>query len=140
MKNKHRIDLYKKSQQSINSTRSPHDIVRFLMENLLNSMKNVLVYSENLASDDLKDFSKKELAIVKSKNASKALTIIYSLQISLDFDKTPEIAKNLFQIYEFCRVQIIEALLKKTISGLNKAIFALEDILDGWKEIKPESL
>ncbi len=140
MKNKHRIDLYKKSQQSINSTRSPHEIVRFLMENLLNSMKNVLVYSENLESDDLKDFSKKELAIVKSKNASKALTIIYSLQISLDFDKTPEIAKNLFQIYEFCRVQIIEALLKKTISGLNKAIFALEDILDGWKEIKPESL
>ena len=140
MKNKHRIDLYKKSQQSINSTRSPHEIVRFLMENLLNSMKNVLVYSENIESDDLKDFSKKELAIVKSKNASKALTIIYSLQISLDFDKTPEIAKNLFQIYEFCRVQIIEALLKKTISGLNKAIFALEDILDGWKEIKPESL
>ncbi len=140
MKNKHRIDLYKKSQQSINSTRSPHDIVRFLMENLLNSMRNVLVYSENIESDDLKDFSKKELAIVKSKNASKALTIIYSLQISLDFDKTPEIAKNLFQIYEFCRVQIIEALLKKTISGLNKAIFALEDILNGWKEIKPESL
>ena len=140
MKNKHRIDLYKKSQQSINSTRSPHEIVRFLMENLLNSMKNVLVYSENIESDDLKDFSKKELAIVKSKNASKALTIIYSLQISLDFDKTPEIAKNLFQIYEFCRVQIIEALLKKTISGLNKAIFALENILDGWKEIKPESL
>ena len=86
MKNKHRIDLYKKSQQSINSTRSPHEIVRFLMENLLNSMKNVLVYSENIESDDLKDFSKKELAIVKSKNASKALTIIYSLQISLDFD------------------------------------------------------
>ena len=140
MKNKHRIDLYKKSQQSINSTRSPHDIVKFLMENLLNSMKNVLVYSDNIEKDDFKDFTKKELAIVKSKNASKALTIIYSLQVSLDFDKTPEIAKNLFQIYEYCRVQIIEALLKKTISGLSKAINALEDILDGWREIKPESL
>ncbi len=140
MKNKDRIDLYKKSQQSINSTRSPHDIVKFLMENLLNSMKNVLVYSDNIEKDDFKDFTKKELAIVKSKNASKALTIIYSLQVSLDFDKTPEIAKNLFQIYEYCRVQIIEALLKKTISGLSKAINALEDILDGWREIKPESL
>ena len=140
MKNKDRIDLYKKSQQSINSTRSPHDIVKFLMENLLNSMKNVLVYSGNIEKDDLKDIPKKELAIVKSKNASKALTIIYSLQVSLDFDKTPEIAKNLFQIYEYCRVQIIEALLKKTISGLSKAINALEDILDGWREIKPESL
>ena len=140
MKNKDRINLYKKSQQSINSTRSPHDIVKFLMENLLNSMKNVLVYSDNIEKYDFKDFTKKELAIVKSKNASKALTIIYSLQISLDFDKTPEIAKNLFQIYEYCRVQIIEALLKKTISGLSKAINALEDILDGWREIKPESL
>ena len=140
MKNKDRINLYKKSQQSINSTRSPHDIVKFLMENLLNSMKNVLVYSDNIEKDDLKDFTKKELAIVKSKNASKALTIIYSLQISLDFDKTPEIAKNLFQIYEYCRVQIIEALLKKTISGLSKAINALEDILDGWREIKPVGL
>ena len=140
MKNKDKINLYKKSQQSINSTRSPHDIVKFLMENLLNSMKNVLVYSDNIEKDDLKDFTKKELAIVKSKNASKALTIIYSLQVSLDFDKTPEIAKNLFQIYEYCRVQIIEALLKKTISGLSKAINALEDILDGWREIKPESL
>ena len=140
MKNKDRINLYKKSQQSINSTRSPHDIVKFLMENLLNSMKNVLVYSDNIEKDDFKDFTKKELAIVKSKNASKALTIIYSLQVSLDFDKTPEIAKNLFQIYEYCRVQIIESLLKKTISGLSKAINALEDILDGWREIKPESL
>ncbi len=140
MKNKDRINLYKKSQQSINSTRSPHDIVKFLMENLLNSMKNVLVYSDNIEKDDLKDFTKKELAIVKSKNASKALTIIYSLQVSLDFDKTPEIAKNLFQIYEYCRVQIIEALLKKTISGLSKAINALEDILDGWREIKPVGL
>ena len=138
MKNQDRIDLYKKSQQSINSTRSPHDIVKFLMENLLNSMKNVLTYSENIKKDNLKDLSKKELAIVKSKNASKALTIIYSLQVSLDFDKTPEIAKNLFQIYEYCRVQIIQALLKKTISGLSKAINALEDILDGWREIKPE--
>tara|TARA_B100001540_G_C15342347_1_gene433034 strand:+ start:49 stop:471 length:423 start_codon:yes stop_codon:yes gene_type:complete len=140
MKNKDRINLYKKSQQSINSTRSPHDIVKFLMENLLNSMKNVLVYSDNIEKDDFKDFTKKELAIVKSKNASKALTIIYSLQVSLDFDKTPEIAKNLFQIYEYCRVQIIEALLKKTISGLSKAINALEDILDGWREIKPVGL
>ena len=140
MKNKDRINLYKKSQQSINSTRSPHDIVKFLMENLLNSMKNVLVYSDNIEKDDFKDFTKKELAIVKSKNASKALTIIYSLQVSLDFDKTPEIAKNLFQIYEYRRVQIIEALLKKTISGLSKAINALEDILDGWREIKPVGL
>ena len=81
---------------------------------------------------------KKELASFRSKNASKALTIIYSLQISLDFDKTPEIAKNLFQLYEFCRVQIINSLLNKTKTGLIKAIEALKEIFDGWLNIDPE--
>ena len=138
MKNKHKIDLYKKSQQTINSTRSPHEVVRFLMENLLSSMKNVLKYSTEVHLEDNIEFSNKELALVKSKNASKALTIIYSLQISLDFDKTPEIAKNLFQIYEYCRVQIINTLLKKPSSALKKAINALQDILDGWLEIKSD--
>ena len=138
MKNKHNIDLYKKSQQSINTTRSPHEVVKFLMENLLNSMQNVLIYSNEIQQGDNKELSKKEIAVMKSKNASKALTIIYSLQISLDFDKTPEIARNLFQIYEYCRIQIIKTLLKKSSSALSKAINALQDILDGWLEIKSE--
>ncbi len=136
MKNNDQINAYKKAVNTLNSTRSPHEIVRFLMENLLNSMKNVRMFcDENNENND--KLSKKQIALVKSKNASKALTIIYSLQVSLDFDKTPEIAKNLFQIYEYCRVQIIDTLLKKTIDGLNKAIEALQEILDGWVEIKP---
>ena len=78
-----------------------------------------------------------ELVSFKSKNASKALTIIYSLQVSLDFDKTPEISRNLFQLYEFCRIQIINSLLKKTKTGLIKAIEALKEILEGWLNISP---
>lgn len=142
MKNNYNINLYKKSQQSVNITKSPHQIVKFLMENLLNSMKNVVYYDRELNSNllknkKLKTNKAKELAQIKSKNASKALTIIYSLQVSLDFDRTPDISKNLFQIYEFCRIEIINTLLKKTISGLNRAIDALQEILNGWKEIKP---
>ncbi len=142
MKNNFNINLYKKSEQSSNITKSPHEIVRFLMENLLKSMENIQNSDRNIDENhiDLNIFSemdKKELASFRSKNASKALTIIYSLQISLDFDKTPEIAKNLFQLYEFCRVQIINSLLNKTKSGLIKAIEALKEILDGWLNIDP---
>ena len=43
----------------------------------------------------------------KSKNLSKSLSIIYGLQTSLDFDKALEIANNLFQLYEYCRHEII---------------------------------
>lgn len=142
MKNNFNINLYKKSEQSSNSAKSPHEIVRFLMENLLKSMESIqnCENTENKNKSDrdtLVEMNKKELASFKSKHASKALTIIYSLQISLDFDKTPEIAKSLFQLYEFCRVQIINSLLKKTKSGLIKAIEALKEILEGWLIIDP---
>lgn len=142
MQNNFNLNLYKKSEQSSNATKSPHEIVRFLMENLLKSMKNIQDCDKNIDKNTselstLAEMNKKEIASFKSKNASKALTIIYSLQISLDFDKTPEIAKNLFQLYEFCRVQIINSLLKKTKSGLMKAIEALKEILDGWLNIDP---
>ena len=142
MKNDFNINLYKKSEQSSNSVKTSHEIVRFLMENLLKSMKN-MQNCENLSDDfiektnDQDKMSKKEVAAFKSKNASKALTIIYSLQVSLDFDKTPEISRNLFQLYEYCRIQIINSLLKKTKTGLIKAIEALKEIIEGWLNINP---
>ena len=135
MTNNFNINLYKKSQQNSNSTKTPHEVVRFLMENLLNSMKSLQSTLQITKGSDIENLTKKQLASFQSKNTSKALTIIYSLQVSLDFDKTPEIAQNLFQIYEYCRVQIINALLKKTKTGLVKAIEVLNDILDGWSNI-----
>ena len=135
MTNNFNINLYKKSQQNSNLTKTPHEVVRFLMENLLNSMKSLQSTLQITKGSDIENLSKKQLASFQSKNTSKALTIIYSLQVSLDFDKSPEIAQNLFQIYEYCRVQIINALLKKTKTGLVKAIEVLNDILDGWSNI-----
>ena len=135
MTNNFNINLYKKSQQNSNLTKTPHEVVRFLMENLLNSMKSLQSTLQITKGSDVENLTKKQLASFQSKNTSKALTIIYSLQISLDFDKSPEIAQNLFQIYEYCRVQIINALLKKTKTGLVKAIEVLNDILDGWSNI-----
>ena len=114
MTNNFNINLYKKSQQNSNSTKTPHEIVRFLMENLLNSMKGLQSTLQITKGSDIENLTKKQLAAFQSKNTSKALTIIYSLQVSLDFDKTPEIAQNLFQIYEYCRLQIINSLLKIT--------------------------
>ena len=135
MTNNFNINLYKKSQQNSNSTKTPHEVVRFLMENLLNSMKSLQSTLQITKGSDIENLTKKQLASFQSKNTSKALTIIYSLQVSLDFDKSPEIAQNLFQIYEYCRVQIINALLKKTKTGLVKAIEVLNDILEGWSNM-----
>ena len=49
----------------------------------------------------------------KSKNISKSLSIIYGLQTCLDFDKAFEIASNLFQLYEYCKQEILKGFTKK---------------------------
>ena len=133
MNNNFNVLSYKKVQETLNSSKSQYEIVKYLMENLLNSMKSLI------PSDKKKEIDKKQYAMLKSKHASKSLTIIYSLQVSLDFEKAPKIAQNLFQVYEYCRVQIINILLNKTVEGLIRAIEALEDILDAWSNLKTKS-
>ena len=71
----------------------------------------------------------------KSKNLSKSLSIIYGLQTSLDFDKALEIANNLFQLYEYCRQEIIKGFSQKIEGGIIKAIDIIKQIMEGWEEI-----
>ena len=129
MNNNLNVLSYKKVQETLNTSKSQYEIVKYLMENLLKSMKS-------LVPNPIDKKTNKEEALIRSNHASKSLTIIYSLQISLDFEKAPKIAQNLFQVYEYCRVQIINILLNKVEHGLKKAIEALEDILDAWKSLK----
>lgn len=72
----------------------------------------------------------------KSSSFSRALTIIYSLQSSIDFEKDLGVAKNLFQIYEFTRVSLIEEFKSCKIGKSLKALTALSEIRDSWKSIK----
>ena len=66
---------------------------------------------------------------------SKSLSIIYCLQTSLDFDKALEIANNLFQLYEYCRHEIIKGFSQKIEDGIVKAIDIIKQIMNGWEEI-----
>ena len=63
------------------------------------------------------------------------LTIIYSLQVSLDFDKAPDISNNLFQIYEFCRQQILKFIKSQSTEGLIRSKNLINDILQAWNSI-----
>ena len=144
MTNNEYINAYKKTQQSSNTVITSHEIVRSLMKELLNSMqKIVLDIQEDRKKEDLsnlmnKDFKIKKV-IKKSKNLSKSLSIIYGLQTSLDFDKALEIATNLFQLYEYCRNQIIKGFSQKIEDGIIEAIDIIKQIMDGWEEIPSDA-
>ena len=140
MNNNEYINAYKKTQQSMNSISSSHEIIRSLMKELVNSMKKIVIDIQD-ERDKLNNFSSlnkesiKNKALKKSKNLSKSLSIIYGLQTCLDFDKALEIATNLFQLYEFCREQIIKGFSQKIEGGIVKAIGIINQIMEGWEEI-----
>ena len=73
---------------------------------------------------------------IKSNSFSKSLTAIYILQSSLNFDQGEEIATNLYDIYEFCKNGIMKGFTKRDSKLVYDAIPPIDEILDGWKQIK----
>ena len=115
--------------QSLSETDDPHQIILTMLEALIKSM-NIFVLNINI-----RDGGNQEL---KSKHFARALTIIYALQSSLDFEKGEAIATNLFQLYEFARQQMITDLGKGIAEGTPKAMHALSEIRDAWQAIGAE--
>ena len=91
-------------------------------------IKSIEVYVENL------DLREADLDL-RSKHFSRALTIIYSLQSSLDFEKGGDIADNLFQTYEFARQMIIGSIKDMDETGPKRALALLTEIREAWAQM-----
>ena len=140
MTNSQYIDAYKKTQQSSSAVTSSHEIVRTLMKELVNSMQKIVFDIQDDRKRKHDQYLIDKVFIEnntrnKSKNLSKSLSIIYGLQTSLDFDKALEIANNLFQLYEYCRHEIIKGFSQKIEDGIVKAIDVVKQIMEGWEVI-----
>ena len=137
MSYKEYITAYEKTKFSTLSNTSSHEIVRELMFQLSNYLQKIAIDINDYSTSSTKsqNTSKKEKALKKSKNMSKCLSIIYGLQTALDFDKAPEIAENLFQLYEFVRQQVIKGFSSKDAAGITQASEIILEILSGWKDI-----
>ena len=135
------IDVYKKVVKSGDLQKSPYEVVKLILNELSRTMQ---IISDDI--DKKKEFisnnKNEDLVIVQksiSKNVSRSLTTIYSLQTSLDFDKGGKIATGLFQLYEYCRLQIISGFTKSVNNGIIKAKDALDQILLAWNNMNVKS-
>ena len=137
MSYKEYITAYEKTKFSTLSNTSSHEIVRELMFQLSNYLQKIAFDINDYSTSPAKfqNTSKKEKALKKSRNMSKCLSIIYGLQTALDFDKAPEIAENLFQLYEFVRQQVIKGFSNKDAAGISQASEIILEILSGWNDI-----
>ena len=108
------------------SSLNPHKIIE---EVLVDLKKNMETLAYSLDHEPV-------VSSIKSNSFSKSLTAIYILQSSLNFDEGKEIAENLYNIYEFCKDGIMKGFTKRDSKLVYGAIPPIDEILDGWKQIK----
>jgi len=108
------------------SSLNPHKIIE---EVLVDLKKNMETLAYSLDHEPV-------VSSVKSNSFSKSLTAIYILQSSLNFEEGKEIADNLYNIYEFCKDGIMKGFTKRDSKLVYDAIPPIDEILDGWKQIK----
>ena len=108
------------------SSLNPHKIIE---EVLIDLKKNMETLAYSLDHEPV-------VSSIKSNSFSKSLTAIYILQSSLNFEEGEEIAENLYNIYEFCKDGIMKGFTKRDSKLVYDAIPPIDEILDGWKQIK----
>ena len=108
------------------SSLNPHKIIEEVLKDLKKNMETLAYSIDN----------EPVVSSIKSNSFSKSLTAIYILQSSLNFEVGKEIAENLYNIYEFCKDGIMKGFTKRDSKLVYDAIPPIDEILDGWKQIK----
>ncbi len=82
----------------------------------------------------------KEKKIQESHNKIiKAQRIINELMVTLDFEAGGEIARNLYNLYDFIMNELIKANIKKESEGLYNSIEVMQELLDAWRVVIKEA-
>ena len=101
-----------------------HGLVQLLFNELLVAIEETSI---SIELDDL---------AARSASSSKALSILYVLNSSLDFEKGGEVAISLEQLYGWSRRQLIEAIKENSRERLANIRTSIADIADAWASIR----
>lgn len=112
----------KVAQPQPSEIEDPHAVIEVTLRELVRSSQ-VLLAAENADSRG------------PDSHLNRALTAIYILQSSLDFEQGADIAEDLFKLYEFTRLQILKHWRREAGGDLETAVRALEDIHGAWVTI-----
>ena len=104
---------------------SKHDFIKIVLEELSKNLKSLKYSIENEG----------KLSKTKSKCFARIITSITVLTSTLDFENGEPIASNLFNLYDFCRREVLDSYKNLTTKGIDDSIDVIEDILSAWKEI-----
>ena len=120
--------IKKYEQTDLNSkleNASKHDFIKIVLEELSINLKSLKHAIENEG----------KLSKTKSKSFSRIITSIAVLTSSLDFENGEPIASNLFNLYDFCRREVLDSYRNLSTKGIDDSIIVIDDILSAWKNI-----
>ena len=105
------INAYKNaSREAVAESEDPQALIMVLLDELLRAMRAYVTIVEK--QDDAK--------ARKNDNLTRSLSIIYGLLSCLNFEVGGEIAENLFKLYEYSRVQLLNASATGETVGMNR--------------------
>ena len=112
-------------RESAVESNEPHAMISALLNELLKRMN---LFKSNLKGDE---------ATLRKRNEAyaRSISILHALQSSLDFDNGGEIADNLFLLYEFARLQLLESFRTGEMDRIEFAISSLQEIANAWDQI-----
>lgn len=103
------------------SEATPHKLVEMLYDGALKNMNLAKVFMLQ------KDFEKKSIYI------NKALSILASLRTCVDLEKGGDIAKNLYDLYDYCYRRLFESSLKNDTEIVDEIISHIRTVSEAWK-------
>ena len=104
----------------------PHTIISMLFDGIFESV------SVAKGAIGRKDFD------VKSAQLNKALSILRSLQDSLDNESEPKISANFYDLYAYCIDRLTEASTSLDTAIIDEIVELLKPIAEAWKNISEE--
>ena len=104
---------------------SKHDFIKIVLEELSKNLKSLKYAIENEG----------KLSKTKSKSFARIITSLTVLTSSLDFKNGEPIASNLFNLYDFCRREVLDSYRNLSTKGIDDSIIVIDDILSAWKDI-----
>ena len=124
------LNAYKNANRdAVVESEDPQALIMILLDELLRAMRSYA----NLVEKDKSNGAR------KNNHFTRSLTMLYGLQSSLNFDEGGEVAENLFRLYEYARVQLLNTSQTGQIDGTQVAISALTDIREAWSIMDPKN-
>ena len=124
------LNAYKNANRdAVVESEDPQALIMILLDELLRAMRS---YANHVDKD-------KSTEGRKNNHFTRSLTMLYGLQSCLNFDEGGEVAENLFRLYEYARVQLLNTSQTGQTDGTQVAISALAEIREAWSIMDPKN-